>query len=92
MLTILNGAINADLLSVNNKLAAANLFTRTIDPGLDGNDLQATYAGDADAAKARQFLASVTWSASTIPTQSQTTAYIRANISNTGDILAPTAP
>jgi lysyl endopeptidase len=93
MLNILDGATGGnDLLSVNNKLNAANLFTRTIDPGFDGRDLQATYAYDADAAKARQFLAAVTWSSATVPTQSQTTAYIRANISDPGDVLTPTVP
>ena len=35
MLNVLNGAQNEDLLSVNNKLTAANLFTKTIDPELD---------------------------------------------------------
>ncbi len=93
VLNILDGATGGnDLLTVNNKLAAANLFTRTIDPELDGTAFQATYAGDADAVSARQFLVPVTWSAQTIPTQSQTTAYIQANISNPGDILAPTGP
>ena len=93
VLNVLDGATGGnDLLSVNNKLAAANMFTQTIDPGLDGVDLQATYAGDADIAKGRQFLAPVTWSPLTVPTQSQTTAYIQANISDPGDALAPTVP
>lgn len=93
MLNILDGATGGnDLLAVNNKLSAANRFTRTIDPELDGSDFQATYAGDADAVRGRQFLAAVTWISSTVPTQSQTTAYIQANISNPGDILPPTAP
>ena len=93
MLNILDGATGGDdLLSVNNKLAAADMFTRTIDPGLDGVAFEATYAGDADNAKARQFLASVTWSPATLPTQSATTTYIQANISDPGDILAPTGP
>ena len=41
MLNILDGARNQDLLSVNNKVTAANLFTRIIDPELDGNDSRA---------------------------------------------------
>ncbi len=91
MLNVLYGAQNEDLQSVNNKLTAANLFTRTIDPELDGNNLQATYAGDGDVIAARNFLALVTSDVTTVPTQSQTTAYIQANIADPGDILAPTS-
>ena len=67
MLNILNGAQNEDLLSINNKLTAANLFTRTIDPELDGREYQATYSGDADAQKGREFLSTVCWDPATIP-------------------------
>jgi len=90
MLNVLYGAQNEDLQSINNKLTAANLFTRTIDPELDCRDFQVTYAGNADAIAARNFLAFVTWNPVTVPTQDETTAYIKTNIANPGDpILNP---
>ena len=87
MLKVLDGAQNEDLQSVNNKVTASNLFTRTIDPEIDGKDFQATYSGDADAQKARNFLNLVTWSSTTVPNQDQTTAYIRTNIADPGDLI-----
>jgi hypothetical protein len=87
MLNVLNGAQNEDLQSVNNKLTAANLFTRTIDPELDGSNFRVTYAGAGDVIAARGFLDSVTWNPVTIPTQAQTTAYIKANIADPGDAI-----
>jgi hypothetical protein len=90
MLNVLYGAQNEDLQSINNKLTAANLFTRTIDPELDGANFQLTYAGDGDVIAARNFLASVTWNPVTVPTQDETTAYIKTHIANPGDpILNP---
>jgi hypothetical protein len=92
MLDILYGATQGvDLQSVNNKVTASNLFTRTIDPDLDGVNPQATYAGDADAQKARDFLSTVGWDPTTVPTQDEITAYIQAFIADPNDILAPTA-
>ncbi len=88
VLDILYGAINEDLLSINNKSSAANLFTMTIDPDLDGSNFQVTYAGDGDVIAARNFLAVYATSA-TVPTQAETTAYIKAYIADPGDILAP---
>jgi len=85
MLDVLHGAQNEDLQSVNNKLATANLFTRTIDPELDGTNFQVTYAGDADVISARDFLAAVTWDPATVPSQDQTTAYMKSHIANPGD-------
>ena len=85
MLNILDGAQNQDLQSVNDKLAAANLFTRTIDPELDGTNFRVTYAGNRDAAAARTFLASVTSDPATVPTQAQTTTYMKNCIANLGD-------
>jgi hypothetical protein len=85
MLNILNGAQNEDRLAVENKLAAANLFTRTLDPELDVRDIQATYSGDADAAAARTWLTGVIWNPVTIPTQSETTTFIQNSIANLGD-------
>lgn len=85
MLDVLLGAQHEDLQSINNKLIAANLFTRTVDPILDGTNSQATYAGEGDALLGRNFLASVTSDPATIPTQDETTAYIRNNIADPGD-------
>jgi len=85
VLNVLYGAQNEDLQSINNKVTAAKMFTRTLDPELDGVDFQATYAGNADAIKGREFLTTVTDNASTIPTQSAVTAYIKTYIADTGD-------
>jgi len=90
MLNVLYGAQNEDLQSVNNKLTAANLFTRTIDPELDGANLQATYSGNTDAQKGRNFLSTVGWNTATIPTQAQTAAYIQGNIADPGDPIFQT--
>ncbi len=84
VLNVLNGAQNEDLQSVNNKLTAANLFTRTIDPELDGINFQVTYAGDGDVIAARNFLALYATSVR-VPTQAEITAYIKANIADPGD-------
>jgi len=90
MLNVLYGAQNEDLQSVNNKVTASNLFTMTIDPELDGKDFQATYSGDADAQKARDFLSTVCSNPVTIPTQAATTLFIKNNIADPGDpILNP---
>jgi len=90
MLNVLYGAQNEDLQSVNNKLTAANLFTRTIDPELDGSNFQVTYAGNGDVIAARNFLNFVTWNPVTVPTQDETTLYMQTNIANPGDpILNP---
>ena len=91
MLNILNAAQNEDLLSVNNKLTAANLFTRTIDPELDGSNFQVTYAGDGDVIAGRNFLAFVTSNLVTVPTQGETTAYIQTNIADPGDAIGESA-
>ncbi len=88
MLNVLYGAQNEDLQSVNNKLTAANLFTETIDPDLDGSNLQVTYAGDPDAIAGRNFLTLVTSNLVTLPTQAGTTAYIQTNIADPGDPIA----
>jgi hypothetical protein len=85
MLNILNGAQNEDLQSVNNKVVAAGLFTKIIDPDFGGYNIQATYAGEGDAIAGRDFLSSVTWDPGTVPTQDQITGYIKAHIADTGD-------
>jgi hypothetical protein len=90
MLNVLYGAQNEDLLSVNNKVRAAKLFTRTIDPDLDGANFQATYSGDTDAQKARDFLSTVGWDPVTIPTRADVTLFIKNKIADPGDpILNP---
>ncbi len=85
MLDVLYGAQNEDLQVVNNKVTAANLFTRTIDPDLDGKNFQATYSGDADAQKARNWLSKVGWDPATIPTQADVTLFIKNSIADPGD-------
>jgi hypothetical protein len=85
VLDILGGAQREDLISINNKLAVANLFTRTIDPELDGFNFQVTYAGEGDAIKARTFLRSVTDSAVTLLSQNEMTAWMKDNIADQGD-------
>jgi len=85
MLNVLNGARNEDLTTLNNKLTAANLFTRTIDPELDGTGFQATYEGNEDAAAARYYLGTVTANAATVPTQNQAAEYIRTYIADPND-------
>jgi hypothetical protein len=90
MLNILYGAQNEDLLSINNKVAASNLFTRTIDPELDGYNFQVTYAGNSDVIAGRNFLSFVTGNSSTVPTQEETALYMQTYIADPGDpILNP---
>jgi hypothetical protein len=90
MLNVLYGAQNQDLLSINNKVSASNVFTRTIDPELVGYNLQATYAGNSDAIAGRDFLTFVTWNSSTVPTQEETRLFVQTYIADPGDpILIP---
>ena len=85
MLNVLDGAQGQDLQCITNKLAAANLFTRTIDPELDGANDQVTYSGDSDAAAARSFLASVTSDPTTVPGQYEIIPWMKTNIADSGD-------
>ncbi len=79
--TILNNAQNADLTTVNNKLAASAAFTADIT-----TVAQATgYSGTNAAASARAFIATVTASATTIPTQAQIDAAL-ANAVSVGGV------
>lgn len=84
MLNVLYGAQNKDLLSVNNKVTASSLFTRTIDPGLDGRDFQYSYSGNADAQRARDFLSTVTSDPATIPTEDEIREFLEPTV-GTGD-------
>lgn len=85
MLNVLYGAQNEDLQSINNKLAAANQFTRTIDPELDGHSFQVTYAGEGDRIKGCDYLADVTGNQATIPTHDEATTYLKSSIADPGD-------
>jgi len=80
MLNVLDGATGTDLQSVNNKVTASNLFTRTIDPDLDGMNFLYHYSGDADAQQARNFLSTVNWDPGTSPTQDEVTLFIQNNL------------
>lgn len=89
MLNVLNGAQNEDFQSVNNKVTASNFFTKTIDPELDGLNFQVTYAGDGDVIPGRNFLTLYATSVK-VPSQCETTEYIRAYIANPGDPIMNT--
>jgi hypothetical protein len=80
MLNVLYGAQNQDLQSVTNKVTTSDLFTRTIDPELDGYNFQYSYSGNAAAQGARDFLSAVTSNPSTIPTKSEIVAYLSVPI------------
>ncbi len=84
MLNILNGAQGEDLLTVNNKVTAANRFTERIDPELDGLNLLATYNAS-DIPYARDFLKNITADQSTCPTEIQVILYVQQHIANPGD-------
>jgi hypothetical protein len=79
---VLSGAQGDDLSTVNNKLAAANSFTRAIDPELDGRPYLQSYAGDSAVVAARNYLANVTSDSSTVPVDSSVDAYFAANLPN----------
>ena len=86
VLNIIDGASGIDRTTMDNKLLAADTFTETIDPDLDGlPPFQATYSGDSDALFGRQFLAGVSSIPESIPTPAETAAFIRDFIANPGD-------
>jgi len=60
-LAILNGALNADKIAVENKLAASAAFTAALDTASE----MIGYSGDAAATSARSFLSTVTATAAT---------------------------
>ncbi len=60
-IAILNGALNADKIAIENKLAASATFTAALDTASE----MIGYSGDAAAASARSFLSSVTTTAAT---------------------------
>jgi hypothetical protein len=84
--SIMGGAQGTDTLSVQNKATAAMIFTRVIDPELDGQDPLYNYAGDIAAQKARDLLATVTEAVATIPTLAQMTTWMENNL---GPVIQP---
>jgi hypothetical protein len=60
-IAILNGALNADKIAIENKLAASAAFTAALDTGPE----MIGYSGDAAAASARSFISGVTATAAT---------------------------
>jgi len=85
MLDVLNGAQNDDLIVLQNKVASAMNFTKAIDPELDGKDLLATYAGDEDAQKGRDFLKDVGVTIDTVKTVEDARMFIKENVADEGD-------
>ena len=59
-LRILDGALGSDREVLEAKIQAAQLFTSTIDPDLDGQDFKVNYSGEEDAKLARLWLREVT--------------------------------
>ena len=90
MLDILNGAQADDLIILNNKVQSAINFTKAIDPELDGENLLATYAGNEDAQKARDFLKDVGATADTVKTVDDAINFIKANIADPQDPILQT--
>jgi len=84
VLNILNGAQNEDAEILENKIKASMEFTKILDPDLDGQDIQATYAGESDAQVARDFLKTVT-TEDTIPSESDLVELIKTKIADPGD-------
>jgi len=91
MLDILNGARGDDLIVLQNKVTSAMNFTKAIDPELDGKDLLATYKGEEDAQKAREFLKDVGVTIDTVKTVEEAKAFIKEYIADEGDPLAQEA-
>jgi outer membrane protein assembly factor BamB len=85
---VITGAQGPDAASVRNKLTAANRFTQTLDPELDGEGpFQATWFGAEKSHLVRQWLAAVGSDDATIPTQNETTAFMKGYIADAGDPL-----
>ena len=89
-LDIINGATGSDATVLDNKVAAADVFTDVIDGGARNETYgdrpaEFTYIGSADIEAARTFLSSVTDDAATIPTYGDTVETIRLDIADAGD-------
>jgi len=76
-INILDGATGSDLTTVNNKIAAANLFTASLDTGPEIVAYSGTAAGDAG----RAFIAGVT---TTVPTQAAVDLAVANLVSSVG--------
>lgn len=94
-LNVLNGAQNADLVSINNKLTVANSFTAQVDGRAlsdanfgTGTTFAVTYDSN-DIAKAKAVLTGVT---TTALTDAQVKTYLQTNIANTGDPILVVPP
>jgi hypothetical protein len=79
-INIYDGAQGDDLTVLQNKEAAANLFTASLDTGTE----VAAYQGDDAAAAGRAFLTPITADEATIPTQAQVDAAIQAIVDGVG--------
>jgi len=73
-INILDGAVGSDLTTVNNKIAAANLYTAALDTGSE----VVAYSGTAAADAGRTFLQGVT---TTVPTAAQVDTAVAAMVS-----------
>jgi len=96
VINILDGAVGADKVAINNKLDVAKKFTVVVDgrtlTDLDfgaGSDFNATYDKD-DIEAAREMLADVTNSPLTVLTADQVSLFIKENIANEGDKIIVT--
>ncbi|WP_137136912.1 bluetail domain-containing putative surface protein [Rhizobium sp. FKY42] len=74
-INILDGATGSDLTTVNNKIAAANLFTASLDTGSE----IVAYSGTAAADAGRAFIAGIT---TTVPTQAAVDLVITNIVNN----------
>jgi probable HAF family extracellular repeat protein len=86
---LMKGAQGMDAQTVQNRLAAAKVFTTVIDPDLDGGNFRYRYSGNGDATKARDLLSGVTSDSGTIPTQQEIQALLVPTIFYTYTILFP---
>lgn len=88
-INILDGAQGNDLLVVNNKIAAANLFTAEIDTAIEVG----SYVGDDAADAGRDFLDGVTADPATIPTQAEAADAVQDIVDDgvAGNTLTPAA-
>ncbi|MFH1146704.1 MAG: DUF4214 domain-containing protein [Pseudomonadota bacterium] len=84
-MNILDGAQNDDAQVIANKLSQACSFTEVIDPDLNGDELQATYAGNTDAEAGRDFLSTVTSSSTSLRTSEGVMDYIMNYIADSDD-------
>jgi len=85
MLNIIDGAVNEDAVILSNKIESAMNFTKAIDPDLDGQDLLATYAGQADIDAAREYLKSVNEQTESIHDEMEAMGYVKEFIADAGD-------